>query len=127
MTRVLVLALEEGKIGPLLGPFTFTLDGAEADAQTKDHETLEVLTHFVAHVASGVSAYNKNDMEASSNLKSYALECFDDLKIEFPELAAQIEDLFIDSSSLPALIKEHPIFRLDRAILRTLPRVTFID
>jgi len=127
MKKILVTALEDGKIGPLLGPFTFALDQSDGNDTIKDEETLEILASFVARVASGVSAYNKNDMEASSNLKSYALECFDDLKMEFPGLAALIEGLCIDCSPLPASIKEHPIFRLDRAIMRTLPRVRFID
>jgi hypothetical protein len=122
MRTVFVVESKEGRLGPLNGPFTF-----ETGQNSADRGLIEVLIGFVSQVASGVSIYNKNDMENSSNLNSYALECFDELKTEAPEAAARIENLCLDCSALPASVKDHPIWRLDRAILRTLPGIEMLD
>jgi hypothetical protein len=122
MTKIFVVTPKDGKPGPLNGPFIF-----EYEQNFVDNGLIGILIGFAANVASGVSAYNKNDMENSSNLKSYALECFDELKSELPEAAALIENLCIDCSHLSAPAKQHPIWRLDRAILRTLPGVEWLE
>ncbi len=63
----------------------------------------------------------------SSNLNSYAGECFAELKEKAPEAAARLADLTVDCSRLSEAMKNHPIWLLDRAILRTLPGADFID
>jgi len=81
----------------------------------------------VRTVAAGVSYYNKQPIETSSNLNSYAFECFAELKIEAPEAAAKLENLTFDCRRLPEAIRAHSIWKLDRAILRTLPGANFIE
>ena len=51
----------------------------------------------------------------------------ENLKIEAPEAAAQLENLTFDCRQLPEAIKAHSIWKLDRAILRTLPGANFIE
>lgn len=90
-------------------------------------EILEIVVNFIRTVAAGVSRYNGKALEESSNLNSYAGECFEELTAEAPEAAARLENLTVDCSRLSETLKDHPIWRLDRAILRSLPGVDFID
>lgn len=127
MTKLLVLATENAQAGPLHGPFTFGLEAADFGFDISEAQFLAIVIGFVRTVAAGVSCYNKQAMEESSNLKSYAVECFEDLKAEAPESAAHLENLTVDCSRLPKTVRGHPIWKLDRAILRTLPGAAFID
>jgi hypothetical protein len=126
--RVVVFPTDNGVLGPLDGPFTLAIESNDCrPSQDIEGEILATIVAFVRHVARGVSCYNKNDFENSSNLKSYAAECMSELQSEAPEAAAKVEDLIIDYSGLPASTKAHPIWKLDRAILGALPGVTFLD
>jgi len=126
--RVVVLPTENSRLGPLDGPFTLVLETEDCSAVPGlDAETLATIVAFVRHVARGVSCYNTNEFENSSNLNSYAAECMSDLQSEDPEAAAWLESLTIDCSRLPAATRSHPIWKLDRAILRALPGVSFIE
>jgi|SRR6516165_3909154 len=122
MTNLRVVATANGRSGPLNGPFFFVSEDADAAG-----DLIDALIGFVRIVVGGVSSYNKNGMEESSNLKSYAFECFEELQAEAPEAAGLLENLRIDCSLLPQAIKDHPIWKLDRAILRTLPGISFVD
>jgi len=128
MAKLSIFPTENGKTGPLDGPFTILVEnsgaGGEASGET---EVLEIVIGFVRTVAAGVSCYNRKALEDSSNLNSYAGECFEELKAEAPEAAARLENLTIDCSRLSESLRDHPIWRLDRAILRTLPGADFID
>ncbi|WP_036257526.1 hypothetical protein [Methylocapsa aurea] len=126
MNTLFVLATETGKIGPLDGPFTLSANEG-GGAGRDDADLLNIVVGFVRMVAAGVSSYNKTAIEDSSNLKSYAGECFDELKSEEPEAAARLENLTFDCRRLPPIVKGHPIWKLDRAILRTLPGAAFVD
>ncbi len=127
-TRVVVSPIENGSRGPLDGPFTFVIEMDDFPAvRVTDEETLATVVSFVHNVSRGVSCYNSNDFENSSNLNSYAAECMSDLQSEDPEAAARLESLVIDCSRLPTATKAHPIWKLDRAILRALPGVSFIE
>ncbi len=126
--RVFVLPTESGCLGPLDGPFTLVM---EMDANSVDPgaeaEILGTVVAFVRHVSRGVSCYNSNGFENSSNLNSYAAECLADLQSEAPEVASRLQSLVIDCSRLPAATRSQSIWKLDRAILRTLPGVSFIE
>lgn len=126
--RVFVLPTESGCLGPLGGPFTLVM---EMDANSVDPgaeaEILGTVVAFVRHVSRGVSCYNSNGFENSSNLNSYAAECLADLQSEAPEVASRLQSLVIDCSRLPAAARSQSIWKLDRAILRTLPGVSFIE
>jgi hypothetical protein len=126
--RILVVPTENGKPGPLDGPFRFEIAPDEAmPLQGTDANILETLVAFVRHVARGVSCYNNNEFENSSNLKSYSAECMSDLQSDEPEMAMRLQSLIIDCSRLPVETRAHPIWKLDRAILSALPGVGFID
>jgi hypothetical protein len=120
MARISVIPTQDGKFGPLNGPFILVDDGASSAA-------IDALVHFVRIVSNGVSIYNKNEMEVSSLLKSYALECFEELQSDEPDLAIMLENLRVDCSALPEPLKQHPIWKMDRAILRALPGIEFVD
>jgi hypothetical protein len=125
VTTLLVLATANGKAGPLGGPFTLSLDAGGEDPAALD--LIDALIGFVRAVAAGVSCYNRTAPDESSNLNSYACECFEELQAEAPTTAALLENLRIDCSRLPQSVKDQPIWKLDRAILRTLPGAAFID
>jgi len=128
MTRLLVLATAGGKAGPLDGPFTLSVEPSGAGPRDPaDAELVKLVVGYVRAVAAGVSSYNKNAPEDSSNLNSYAGECFEELKAEAPDAAARLENLVIDCSGLPQAVKDQPIWKLDRAILGALPGLAFID
>jgi hypothetical protein len=126
--RLVVLPVDNGIVGPLDGPFTLTIESEDCAAlQGAEAEALATIVAFVRHVARGVSCYNGNEFESSSNLTSYASECMSDLRSDAPEAAARLESLVVDCSGLTPATKMHPIWKLDRAILRALPGVTFIE
>jgi len=126
--RVVVSPTEKGAFGPLDGPFTFAIESCEGPTlHGMEAEILATIIAFVRHVALGVSCYNTNEFENSSNLKSYAAECLSDMQLDEPEAAARLEALVFDCSGLPIATKAHPIWKLDRAILCALPGVTFIE
>jgi hypothetical protein len=129
MTTVKVLPTIDGKFGPLNGPFTLAIARSPAPARqdVEDQDLLADLVGFVRTVVAGVSSYNRSGMETSSNLTSYASECIAELQAEAPDCAARLENLTIDCSGLPEAVRDHPIWRLDRAILAMLPGVAFID
>ncbi len=128
MVKLTINPLEIGRLGPLDGPFVISVDGSGAEGgASRDAETLGVVVDFVRAVAAGVSVYNGKALEESSNLNSFAGEVFEELLAEAPEAAARLENLTLDCSRLPEAVKNHPIWRLDRAILRTLPGAKFID
>lgn len=126
--RILILPTDNGKPGPLDGPFTLEVDKTdEQSLQVAGAETIETIIAFIRHVTRGVSCYNKNEFENSSNLRSYATECLWDMQTDAPERAAQLESLIVDCSRLPAAMRAHPIWKLDRAIMLVLPGVTFVE
>jgi hypothetical protein len=126
--RVVVSPTEKGAFGPLDGPFTLEIEPYEGlNPHGLKAEILATIIAFVRHVALGVSCYNTNEFENSSNLKSYAAECLSDMQLDDPEAAARLEALVFDCSGLPVATKSHPIWKLDRAILCALPGVSFIE
>ncbi|WP_148210584.1 hypothetical protein [Beijerinckia indica] len=118
MPVLTILPSPENKAGPLDGPFVLTTPDDDA-------ELIAIVIAFVRLVIRGVSSYNKQGMEESSNLKSYAMECYEELQDESPEAAERLIDLMVDCSGMPDALKTHPIWRLDRAILRVLPGIVF--
>jgi len=118
MAVVKILPTPDDKAGPLNGPFFLV-------SPDDDDELITILIHFVRFVIRGVSSYNKQGMEDSSNLKSYAIESYEELQDETPDAAERLTDLTIDCSAMPDVLKAHPIWRLDRAILRVLPGIEF--
>jgi hypothetical protein len=124
MARIKVIETPDGKLGPLLGPFTLELAQGEGE---DEGDVIGVLVAYMRTVVNGMSAYNKNDWEESSLLNSYAVECFEELKGDEPDLAAALENLTVDLSTLGDDVRKHPIWKLDRAILRTLPGIAFIE
>lgn len=126
--RIVVFPTDNGTLGPLDGPFTLAIESGDSRGSHHiEDEVLATIFAFVRHVARGVSCYNNNEFENSSNLKSYAAECISEMQSEAPEVAAKVEALIIDYSRLPAATKAHPIWKLDRAILGALPGVTFLE
>ena len=128
MITIVVLPALDGHPGQLNGPFTLAVQALDSGSEKKlEAQLLPVIARFVRTVAAGVSYYNKQPIETSSNLNSYAFECFAELKIEAPEAAAKLENLTFDCRRLPEAIRAHSIWKLDRAILRTLPSANFIE
>jgi hypothetical protein len=128
MITIVVLSALDGHIGQLSGPFTLAVQALDSGSEKKlEAQLLPVIAHFVRTVAAGVSCYNKQPFEISSNLNSYAIECFAELKIEVPEAAALLENLTFDCRRLPDALRARSIWNFDRAILRTLPGVNFIE
>ncbi len=75
-----------------------------------------------------MSAYgNKGGTEASSLFKSFATECFNELASEHPEAAAHLTGLVVICNELPASLRHDYAWRLHRAVLATLPGVSFIE
>jgi hypothetical protein len=126
--RIVISPTEDGKLGPLDGPFTLTIDAnGKQDLKAIDQELMSIIVGFVRYVARGISCYNNIGIEHSSNLKSYAAECVLEMQSENPEMAAKVEGLTVDYRDLPDSIRAHPIWKLDRAILSALPGIKFIE
>ncbi len=118
MARLIIIATEGGVLGPWNGPFTI---------ETADPDFAQVVSAYVMMVVNGVSSYNKNEWEQSSLLRSYAVECFEEIRDDNPPAGALLENIEVDVSCLPEALHKHPIWKLDRAILNCLPGVSFID
>lgn len=121
MARISVCPTEGKKFGPLDGPFTLF---GEAD----DPEIDMIVIAFARQVSGGMSFYNNQAGFAESSLfKSFAVECFEELKSDDPQSAALLTDLTVDCRSLDDEIHADKIWQLHRAILATLPGVRFLD
>jgi hypothetical protein len=128
MTTIRVLPTQNGKFGPLNGPFILSI--ADPPNGREDPTEAEILAHIIGlirTIIAGVSSYNSNGMEASSNFTSYAGECLAEFEAEAPEAASRLQNLTIDCTALPEEIRLHPIWRLDRAILAMLPGVSILE
>lgn len=118
MARLIIIDTQDGLLGPWNGPFTIESDDANLP---------HVVTAYVMMVVAGVSSYNKNAWEQSSLLRSYAVECFEEIRDENPEAGSLLEHIELDLSGASASLHEHPMWKLHRAILGCLPGVSFID
>ncbi len=118
MARLVIIETEAGQLGPWNGPFTI-----EAE-----HPDLPyVVSAYVMMVVNGVSSYNKNEWEQSSLLRSYAVECFEEIRDDNPPAGALLENIEVDISQLPDALRTHPMWKLSRAILSCLPGMVLID
>jgi len=117
LPRLIIVATEGGLLGPWNGPFTI-----EAD----DPDFAQVVSAYVMMVVNGVSSYNKNEWEQSSLLRSYAVECFEEIRDDNPSAGALLENIEVDVSHMPDALRVHPIWKLSRAILSCLPGISFI-
>ena len=106
-------------MGPLNGPFLIVAPDVANVA--------EVVIGYLKIVTAGLSAYNNNDWEKSSLLNSFAVECFEEIDEDNPDAAALLRDLEVDCSALSPELLAHPIFKMDRAILKNLPGVRILD
>jgi hypothetical protein len=128
MTTIRVLPTQNGKFGPLNGPFTLSItEPPNGHKGPTEAEILADLISLIRTIVAGVSSYNKNGMEASSNFTSYAGECLAEFEAEAPEAASRLENLTIDCTGLPDIVRLHPIWKLDRAILAMLPGVSLLE
>jgi hypothetical protein len=55
------------------------------------------------------------------------MECFEELSHDDPQAAEGLTGLVVNCFDLPARLREDPMWRLHRAILATLPGVTFME
>jgi hypothetical protein len=118
MGRIIIVDIAPGTLGPWNGPFSLE------DPQS---ELAQVVSGYVMKVVAGVSSYNKKAWEESSLLRSYAVECFEEIREETPEAAALLENLQVDLTGLSTHLREHAIWTLSRAILGCLPGICFIE
>jgi hypothetical protein len=117
LARLIIIETPGGLLGPWNGPFNIESD---------DPNLPQIVTAYVMMVVAGVSSYNKNAWEQSSLLRSYAVECFEEIRDETPEAGALLENMEVDLSQVAAL-HEHAMWKLHRAILTCLPGTRFID
>lgn len=128
MTIIRVLPTQNGKFGPLNGPFTLSIaDSPKGQEDPAEAEILSDIIGLIRMIVAGVSSYNKNGMETSSNFTSYAGECLAEFEGEYPGAAARLQNLTIDCTGLPEDVRLHPIWKLDRAILAMLPGVSILE
>jgi hypothetical protein len=118
LARLIIVATENGSLGPWNGPFTI---GAA------DRDLLNVVSAYVMTVVNGVSSYNKKAWEESSLLRSYAAECFEDLCGDNPDAGALLKNIEVDLSNMPMALREQAMWKLHRAILACLPGVMFVE
>ncbi len=118
MARIIIVEIPLDTLGPWNGPFS--LEDFHSDLA-------QVVSGYVMKVVAGMSSYNKKAWEESSLLRSYAVECFEEIREETPEAAALLENLEIDLTGLPDTLRDHPIWKLDRAILGCLPGISFVE
>lgn len=122
MAAIRISAIEGGRIGPLLGPFTIESD------DDKQGALVDSVVRFNRWVASRMTFYkSKGGIENSSLFKSYTMECFEELASDDPETAASLTDLVVDCAGLPASLEADAMWRMHRAILASLPGVTFVE
>jgi hypothetical protein len=117
LARLFIVATESGSLGPWNGPFTIG---------SNDPDFAQVVSAYVMMVVNGVSAYNKNEWEQSSLLRSYAVECFEEIRDENPPAGNLLENIEVDISQMPDTLRTHPMWKLSRAILACLPGISFI-
>ncbi len=117
MARLIIVETQGGLLGPWNGPFTIEADNPDLP---------QVVSAYVMTVVNGVSSYNKKAWEESSLLRSYAAECFEELRGDNPEAGALLENMEVDLSQAPAALHEQAMWKLHRAILSCLPGVVFI-
>ncbi len=117
MVRLTIIETKDGRLGPWNGPFSL-----EADPP----DVLQVVTAYVMMVVGGVSSYNKKAWEESSLLRSYAVECFEEIAAENPEAGSLLENIEVDLRGMSEPLREHAMWRLHRAILGCLPGIHFI-
>lgn len=123
MATIKIRAIEDGRIGPLLGPFA--IEGGESDA---DGLIASSVVRFNRWVAGGMTFYeSKGGIENSSLFKSYTIECFEELLRDAPEDAAKLTDLVIVCRDLPDSLRTDKLWLLHRAILASLPGVRFVE
>ncbi len=123
MPTIRICVVPGGAIGPLGGPFTI-----ESDDLDPRSPLVSSIVQFGRWVIGGMSSYgNSGGIEASSLFKSFASECFDELASENPEIAAHLIDLVVICNELPAGLRNDCMWRLCRAILATLPGVSFVE
>jgi hypothetical protein len=118
LPRLSIVEMKTGPLGPWNGPFNI-----EADPP----DVLPLITAYVMTVVGGVSSYNKKAWEESSLLRSYAVECFEEIRDDSPEAGALLENIEVDVSRMPPALREHAMWKLHRAILTCLPGIKFID
>jgi hypothetical protein len=118
LARLIIVETPNGTLGPWNGPFTI-----EAD----DPDLPHVASAYVMKVVGGVSSYNKKAWEESSLLRSYAVECFEEIREDNVEAGALLENIEVDVSRMPPALREHAMWKLHRAILACLPGIKFID
>jgi len=123
MATIRICAIEDGGVGPLLGPFT--IESGEGDAHAPIAASV---VRFNRWVAGGMTFYeSKGGIENSSLFKSYTMECFEELAQDDPEVAASLTGLVVFCAGLPASVHADAMWRLHRAILASLPGVSFVE
>jgi hypothetical protein len=118
LARLIIIDLKSGVLGPWNGPF---------DIEADDPDLAHIATAYVMKVVGGVSSYNKKAWEESSLLRSYAVECFEEIREDNPDAGALLEQIEVDLSRMPAPLRDHAMWKLHRAILACLPGVRFIE
>ncbi len=118
LARLGIVDIPNGTLGPWNGPFTI---------EAEDGDFAQVVSAYVMTVVNGVSSYNKKAWEESSLLRSYAVECFEEIKSDHPDACALLENIEIDLSHMPAALRDHAMWKLHRAILACLPGIRFIE
>jgi hypothetical protein len=149
MPAVRICPLPDGGLGPLGGPFTIESaeegesadtdppaalpdagdpqEAAQQDSGPQDNVAATVV-QFGRWISRSMTYYqNKGGVEDSSQFKSFAAECFEELARDDPETATQLTGLTVICRGLPAAVSDDPMWRLHRAILATLPGVRFAE
>ncbi len=123
MATIMIRPIDDGGVGPLLGPFIIESGGGDAPATI-----VSDVVRFNRWVAGGMSFYDsKGGIENSSLFKSYTIECFEELARDEPEVAAGLTGLVVVCAGLPAGVQRDPMWKLHRAILASLPGVGFVE
>ncbi len=118
MARLIIVETPNGTLGPWNGPYAI---------EAEDTDFVQLVSAYVMTVVNGVSSYNKKAWEESSLLRSYAVECFEEISSDDPDAGALLENMEVDLSHMPAALREHAMWKLHRAILSCLPGIRFID
>jgi hypothetical protein len=118
LARLIIIETENGMLGPWNGPFTI---------EAENPDFAQLVTIYVMTAVNGVSSYNKKAWEESSLLRSYAVECFEEIKSDHPDAGALLENMEVDLSRMPLALREHATWKLHRAILACLPGIYFIE
>jgi len=116
LARLIIKETEDGVLGPWNGPYMI---------ETEPDDIEPFITYYVMTVVAGMSSYNKQAWEESSLLRSYAVECFEEIQEETPEIAGFLENLEVDCRLMSDGLRVHAMWKLHRAILGCLPGVDF--